>query len=711
MSRKIVGVTVGTPLNPEKIIAQIPSQDISEYAKKSEIPTKASQVGADPSGTAASKVSEHNTSDAAHNDIRLLIEGLTNRLNALANSTDEDLDQMAEIVAYIKSNKALIDAITTSKVNVSDIIDNLTTSVSNKPLSAKQGVALKALIDAIVVPTKTSQLTNDSKYVTETELSAKKYLTSVPSEYVTETELSAKGYAKQTDVDNLSDEIADLTVTDYVKTEAKEVADKIVTKRTMNSLVLLMASDIHMTSNETVKTAIKHVGMGMEEIRDYITPNAVVLLGDYVYDVSPLSTAQGIEDMKLVRKYLSKATNAIPTIWLNGNHDTYQSSSSYADYRLSDDMVYTLIGSHTTDTIVDADNLGRNYGYIDFEKQRIRMIYLNTTDINGVAYSSHLISTEQGKWFVNTALDLSSKEDEEKWGVVVCAHIPLFDNPQVPTVLGNFVDRTSGSNFGMSYDFTNAKAELIAVFHGHIHNFKVTTKDTSGGNTITYICIPNAYPDRENPYTTEDYQEVDESGNPVSYPKAENTAEDTSFNAVIIDRDNTKIHAICYGAGYDREINYLTGETGGSDGSETNYINQIPISTDTSGAIYNGTGYKDGIRTGSDGADRTGAPTDATGFIPCVKGDIFYFANCQIDTTGSSSYQECAIYGDNKAYIGKVSISSLSSGSGIEKDSNNYLTKLDTSVFATTYDNMKFVRFTGNYIGADSIITKNELIS
>ena len=129
-------------------------QDLSDYALKSEVPKSASDVGADASGTAENKVSEHNISDTAHNDIRLLIDGLTTRLNTLADSDDETLDQMSEVVAYIKSNKSLIDAITTSKVSVSDIIDNLTTNVSNKPLSAAQGVALKALIDGITIPEK-----------------------------------------------------------------------------------------------------------------------------------------------------------------------------------------------------------------------------------------------------------------------------------------------------------------------------------------------------------------------------------------------------------------------------------------------------------------------------------------------------------------------------------------------------------------------------
>ena len=109
----------------------------------------ADQVGADAKGTASSAVSSHNTNTSAHNDIRELITGLTNRMNALADSDDTTLDQLSEIVAYIKENKALIDSVTTSKVNVADIINNLTTNVSNKPLSAAQGVTLKGLIDAL----------------------------------------------------------------------------------------------------------------------------------------------------------------------------------------------------------------------------------------------------------------------------------------------------------------------------------------------------------------------------------------------------------------------------------------------------------------------------------------------------------------------------------------------------------------------------------
>jgi hypothetical protein len=93
-------------------------------------------IGGESATDVDNKISLHNTSTSAHNDIRELITGLTTRLNTLANSDDTTLDQMSEIVAYIKNNKGLIDGITTSKVNVSDIINNLTTNVTNKPLSA-----------------------------------------------------------------------------------------------------------------------------------------------------------------------------------------------------------------------------------------------------------------------------------------------------------------------------------------------------------------------------------------------------------------------------------------------------------------------------------------------------------------------------------------------------------------------------------------------
>ena len=60
------------------------------------------------------KIQQHNTGTSVHADIRKLISELTNRLNTLVDSDDTTLDQLSEKVAYIKSNRTLIENVTTS---------------------------------------------------------------------------------------------------------------------------------------------------------------------------------------------------------------------------------------------------------------------------------------------------------------------------------------------------------------------------------------------------------------------------------------------------------------------------------------------------------------------------------------------------------------------------------------------------------------------
>lgn len=122
---------------------------ISVNSKTGVVELAAEDVGADPAGSAADAVSQHNVATDSHADLRLELQNLADRVNAVLDSDDITLDELSEIVAYIKSNKTLIDAITTSKVSVTDIIDNLVTNVANKPLSAAQGVVLKGMIEEI----------------------------------------------------------------------------------------------------------------------------------------------------------------------------------------------------------------------------------------------------------------------------------------------------------------------------------------------------------------------------------------------------------------------------------------------------------------------------------------------------------------------------------------------------------------------------------
>jgi hypothetical protein len=85
------------------------------------------------------------------------------------------------------------------------------------------------------------------------------------------------------------------------------------------------------------------------------------------------------------------------------------------------------------------------------------------------------------------------------------------------------------------------------------------------------------------------------------------------------------------------------------------YTNQLPISTDKDGSIFNGTGYKVGYRINSSDAvvavGTAGAtnPVFTTGFIPVTTGQIIYLKDCYIDTDGINGVTNSA---ETKAYYG-----------------------------------------------------------
>ena len=117
-------------------------------------------------------------------EIRSLLDNLENEVNELKEGnididltnyvTKSELSSKADKTElHSHSNKDVLDGITTNKItewnNKSNFSGNYN-DLTNKP----------------TIPTKTSQLTNDSGFIT-----------SIPSEYVTETELNNKGYLTQ----------------------------------------------------------------------------------------------------------------------------------------------------------------------------------------------------------------------------------------------------------------------------------------------------------------------------------------------------------------------------------------------------------------------------------------------------------------------------------------------------------------------------------
>ena len=136
-----------------------------------------------------------------------------------------------------------------------------------------------------------------------------------------------------------------------------------------------------------------------------------------------------------------------------------------------------------------------------------------------------------------------------------------------------------------------------------------------------------------------------------------------------------------------------------------NYTNQIPISTDADGNIYNGTGFKENtyISSGND-ASKTGYYS--SGFIPCTVGDTLYFKN--IGLQDGQDYHRIAFYDSNKTYKGTYK-TSTSTMNGLTYGEDGNIEKWVISS-GSTIDGTSFIRFCCSYIGADSIVTVNEPI-
>ena len=373
----------------------------------------------------------------------------------------------------------------------------------------------------------------------------------------------------------------------YITEEAKRVANLVKEKQTVGSLTFTAMSDMHIRFNDSYwadnLTSCRDAGLGLAKLRKLLKLDCAVMLGDYTVGGASDTVAQIKEDLTGVRNYMANGAIGIPNIWLTGNHDINYGANT--DRRMTEDELYAYITSNNTGTVQDGDNIGRNYGYIDFENQKIRCIYLNTVDAldypdnTGTADDSSEVTAVQSQWLADVGLNLSDKTDVEDWGIVVLSHHCICTFQHVTTILTAYKDGASGSvdvttngvTTAVNYNFTSAnRGEIICAIHGHDHNFtyrKISTERwdqvTEANAWLWSICIPNVDTKRNNEKATstdtayaQAFGEFDANGDPVYYPKTQGTAESTSFCVITIDRKNRKIHATAYGAGIDREISY-----------------------------------------------------------------------------------------------------------------------------------------------------------
>jgi hypothetical protein len=144
---------------------------------------------------------------------------------------------------------------------------------------------------------------------------------------------------------------------------------------------------------------------------------------------------------------------------------------------------------------------------------------------------------------------------------------------------------------------------------------------------------------------------------------------------------------------------------------ELGYTNQIPISTDTDGSIYNGVGYKENTRwSKSGGGDISETGVTVSGYIPVKTGDVIRIKNITMNKNDQASNANVC----NICYFWSLSATDGASGdatvitsefSGIF-DANGNLTQF------TIPESLHpvYIRLNTGYIGPDSILTINEPI-
>ena len=439
----------------------------------------------------------------------------------------------------------------------------------------------------------------------------------------------------------------------YVTAEAERVAEAINGVRTAKSLVLLCASDIHTLMSYTPNvTATLHLAQGMNEICKRVTVDGVVNLGDTVWGDST-STIQNCKDeYNHLRNHLGNV-QGVPQIWLQGNHDNNAYNSAET---LNTDQLYSYIGANTTDkAVTDYDNLHRLYGYVDYERQKIRVIYLNTTDSGDAPSTSYSVSTAQAQWLVDTLAAVPGG-----WGVVAMSHHPLNTsggtNTVILTILDAYKGKQSGSANSVSYDFASAQGEMICHLHGHIHNYQAQTFGTNGVLSIT---IPNGCFGRNNEYGTGGntaWGDTDSSGNQRVFAKTSGTAEDTAYTAVVIDRANGVVHALRCGAGIDRTLAYnssaemfsvtmFLNNVSSSNGS-TRVVSGMPYTT----TLTANTGYALDVVEVYMGATDITATAYANGKITIteVTGAIIFRATVVVSDSGDTGDDDTTVNYTNR---------------------------------------------------------------
>lgn len=451
----------------------------------------------------------------------------------------------------------------------------------------------------------------------------------------------------------------------YVKDEKDRVLTELQALHGIeNPIVIGFSTDQHLT-DASEKYTLENL-RSLKTLTHEFPFNVCVLGGDCQYNIHR-DIARTNEKVNAIANTLDGAN--CPVFHLIGNHDC-RTDMKESDYSSSD-----VFGSHRTLPIKENYAVTRDEStncYYDDISCNVRFIFI----------CSEFMSNYREEWsrrFLANALATLPTGYE----AIIFSHRPLGNLPDDPST------RVDDWNDPLKWgDTVNPYADrIIACIDGHTHADKSTILDgILYLSTTTAGWAPNDGTTRE-----------DKAG----------TAQCTAYDVFVIDRTAKIIHAVRYGNGNNRDIQYKS----------ISYTNMIPTSIDEEGNVYNDIGYKRGARLTSTGKEEAD-PSDeigVTGFIPLQPGCTVRFKNCSLQGTYINGigdyfpgYARVSIYGSSFACYSTNRIADIAA-SGTWSPVLDHLGNLK-EVTVPSHGSWKYMRVCSTGINEHSLITVNEVI-
>lgn len=375
-----------------------------------------------------------------------------------------------------------------------------------------------------------------------------------------------------------------------------------------------------------------------------------------------------------------------------GNHDNQVSELPTAQ-----DRADFFFGPELTGDVVfgtDATN-GKNYYYIDNHIEQTRYICMSTGRM--------WVYADEAQWCIDVLNSTPSG-----WHIVIVSHLWLDNNyASTGTVINttppdyiqflldvfdayNYRESGTTSKHSLPYDFSNAAAKIEFIIGGHVHqDYDFTT--ANGIPVILTEC--------------DAWQERDD----VSVAIKGTTTENCVY-AVVADYAERIVKVINVGRGDSREIDL--------SGDRPAYTNLLPTAIGFDGKIVDGIGYKNGARySTSSKAFSSATGWDASGLIPCARGDVVRLKNIRMFYT--AEYE--ATYGDRGrityfdesfATINQTKLNELAESGGdlnLVYDTDGNIIQFTIPSWASLA-NIKYFGICAQDINETSIITVNEPI-